>query len=156
MAWPEQIFRWLGYGRYSASPTAISDGSSTPLLVDPYGRLVTAFSTSAPSGVTAVRQKTAANTGTLKAAGTGSLVEVSVWNSGAVALWFQVHDKASAVSGGDTCVDQILVPAGGTVGWRPLVPVAATAQLRWAASTTAGTYTAPGTAACGFSAAVSS
>jgi hypothetical protein len=77
-----------------------------------------------------------------------------VWNSGAVALWFQVHDKSAAVGSGDACVDQVYVPAGGTVGWRPLVPVAATTRLRWAASTTASTYTAPGTAACGFSAAV--
>lgn len=155
MAILDKVFRWLGHGRYYSSlPTPASNGDVVEQLFDAYGRAVVVPGTTAPSGVSAVRQKTAANTGTLKAAGTGSLVEVSVWNSGSVTLWFQVHDKASGVSGGDTCVDQILVPAGGTVGWRPLVPVAATAQLRWAASTTAATYTAPGTPACGFSAAV--
>lgn len=154
MSWPEQIFRWLGYGKYTASPTAAADGGTAPLLIDPYGRLQVSAAPAAPVGVTAVRQLTAANTGALKSAGTGALVEVALWNNGAVALWFQVHDKVAAVSGGDTCVDQIMVPAGGSVGWRPAVPVAATNQLRWAASTTPATYTAPGTAACGFSAGV--
>lgn len=154
MSWPEQIFKWLGYGKYIASPTAVADGATTSLLIDPYGRLQVSNSAAAPVGVTAVRQLTAANTGALKSAGTGSLVEVTLWNNGAVALWFQVHDKGSAVSGGDACVDQVMVPAGGAIGWRPAVPVAASTQLRWAASTTPGTYTAPGTAACGFSAGV--
>jgi hypothetical protein len=153
-SWPEQIFKWLGYGKYQASPTAAADGATAPLLVDPYGRVQTVAAAAAPTGVTAVRQLTAASLGQLKAAGTGSLVEVTLWNSGAVALWFQVHDKASAVSPGDTCVDQVMVPAGGAIGWRPAVPVAASLQLRWAASTTPATYTAPGTAALGFSAAV--
>lgn len=154
MGWPEQVFKWLGYGKYSASPTAVADGATSPLLIDQYGRLQVVNASAAPAGVTATRQLTAANTGSLKSAGTGSLVEVTIWNSGAAAIWFQVHDKSSAVSGGDACIDQVMVPAGGSVGWRPAVPVAASAQLRWAASTTAATYTAPGAACVGFSAAV--
>lgn len=152
--WTEQVFRWIGHGRYWASPTAVGDGQVKELLVDALGRLQVALAPAAPAGVTAVRQLTAANTGHLKAAGTGSLVEVTLWNSGAVALWFQVHDKSGDVSPGDTCIDQVLIPAGGAIGWRPAVPVAASTRLRWAASTTPGTYTAPGTAACGFSAGV--
>jgi hypothetical protein len=156
MAILDKVFRWLGHGRYYSSlPTPASNGDVVEQLFDAYGRAVVVPGTTAPSGVTATRQLTAANTGAL-ASGAASLVEVSVWNSGAVALWFQVHDKSAAVGSGDACVDQVYVPAGGTVGWRPLVPVAATTRLRWAASTTASTYTAPGTAACGFSAAVSS
>ncbi len=153
-SWPNQLFKWLAHGIYRASPTAVADGSAVELLTDAYGRLEIVPATSAPAGVTAVRQLTAASLGHLKAAGAGKLVEVSVWNSGTVVLWFQVHDKASAVSGGDTCVDQVMVPAGGSVGWRPLIPVPATAQLRWAASTTPAIYTAPGAAAMGFSGAV--
>lgn len=153
-SWPEQIFRWLGYGKYQASPVAVADGATAPLLIDPYGRVQMVAAAAAPAGVTATRQLAAANTGFLKAAGAGSLVEVALWNNGAVALWFQVHDKASAVSAGETCVDQVLVPAGGAIGWRPAVPVAATLQLRWAASTTPATYTVPGTPAMGFSGAV--
>jgi|GEM_PF-4173474 len=154
MGWPEQVFKWLGYGKYSASPTAVADGATSPLLIDQYGRLQVVNASAAPAGVTATRQLTAANTGSLKGAGAGSLVEVTIWNSGAAAIWFQVHDKSSAVSGGDACIDQVMVPAGGSVGWRPAVPVPASAQLRWAASTTAATYTAPGAACVGFSAAV--
>lgn len=154
MGWPEQVFNWLGYGKYTASPVAASDGGTKPLLIDPYGRLQVSTAPAAPAGVTAVRQLTAASAGALKSAGAGSLVEVTLWNSSTAAIWFQVHDKASAVSGGDACIDQIMVPAGGSVGWRPAVPVAASTQLRWAASTTAATYTAPGAHCVGFSAAV--
>lgn len=151
----DKVFRWMGHGRYSSSlPTAAANGDVVEFLVDPYGRLQVISASAAPTGVTAVRQLTAASTGSLKSAGAGSLVEVSLWNSSAAAIWYQVHDKASAVSGGDACIDQIMVPAGGSVGWRPAVPVAASTQLRWAASTTAATYTAPGAHCVGFSAAV--
>ena len=153
MSWPEQIFNWLGYGRYYASPTAVADGATAPLLIDPQGRLQFSAAAAAPAGVTAVRQLAAANTGALKA-GAGSLVEVTLWNNGGDALWFQVHDKSGDVSAGETCVDQVMVPAGAAIGWRPAVPVAAATCLRWAASTTPETYTAPGAAALGFSAGV--
>jgi len=150
----DKVFLWLGHGRYYTSPSAASNGDAVPFLVDAQGRLQVATAPAAPAGVTAVRQLTAANTGALKDAGTGSLVEVTLWNSGSVALWFQVHDNVDAIDPGDTCVDQVMVPAGGALGWRPAVPVAASARLRWAASTTPATYTAPGTAALGFSAGV--
>lgn len=151
----DKVFRWLGHGRYSSSlPTAASNGDVLETLVDAYGRTRVVVDSSSPLGATPVRQLTAALTGTLKAAGAGSFVEAAIWNSGAAPLWFQIHDKASAVSGGDACVDQVMVPAGGSLGWRPAVPVAATLQLRWAASTVPGTYTAPGAACVGFSAAV--
>lgn len=153
MSWPEQIFNWLGYGRYYASPSAVADGATAPLLIDPYGRLQFAAAAAAPAGVTAVRQLTAASVGTLKA-GAGSLVEVTLWNSGASALWFQVHNKASDPVNADACVDQVLVPAGAAIGWRPAVPVACGTQVRWAASTTPGTLTLPGAPAMGFSAGV--
>ena len=155
MAILDKVFRWLGHGRYSSTlPTALNNGDVGELLIDAYGRPRVLVESSAPPSATAVRQLTAASTGILKAAGTGTLYEVTVWNSGASALWFQVHDKASAVSPGDACVDQILVPAGASVGWRPAIGPSASTQLRWAASTTASTYTAPGADSVGFTAAV--
>lgn len=150
----DRVFPWLGHGRYQSAPTPASEGAVKELLIDAVGRLQVALSAAAPAGVVAVRQLTAANEGALKAAGPGSLVEVALWNNGAVALWFQVHDKSAAVTGGDACVDQVMVPAGGAIGWRPAVPVAAATRLRWAASTTPGTCTVPGVAALGFSGAV--
>lgn len=149
----DKVFLWLGHARYYAAPTAVSNGEVVPLLADAYGRLQFAAAAAAPAGVTAVRQLTAANTGALKA-GAGSLVEVTLWNNGAAAIWFQVHDKSGTVLAGDACVDQIMVPAGGAIGWRPAVPVAAATRLRWAASTTPATYTDPGVAVLGFSAGV--
>jgi len=100
-----------------------------------------------------VRQLAGAKTGTLKASA-GSLLEVSLWNQGSSPLWFQVHNKASAPINGETCVDQVLVPAGGALGWRPMVPPACATQVRWAASTTPGTLTLPATDDVGFSGAV--
>ena len=155
MSWPEQIFKWLGYGKYTtATPSGVADGAVIPILVDTYGRVQVSSSAAAPLGVTVVRQKTASNQGSLKSAGAGSLVEVTLWNNGAVALWFQIHDSNIELSGGETCVDQIMIPAGASMGWRPAVPVACTTQLRWAASTDPAIFTEPGTAAIGFSAGV--
>lgn len=152
-SWPNQLFKWLAYGIYRASPTAVADGATTQVLVDAYGRVQTVEAAAAPVGVTAVRQLTAAKKGTLKASA-GSLVEVAIWNKSAVALWFQVHNKASDPVDTEACVDQVMVPAGATIGWRPVVPVACATQVRWAASTTPGVLTLPATDDVGCSAAV--
>ena len=56
-------------------------------------------------------------------------------------VWFQVHNKASDPASSETTVDQVLIPAGGSLGWRPMVPVACGTQVRWAASSTPGTLT---------------
>lgn len=150
----DKVFRWLGHGRYRSSlPTAASNGDVVEQLVDAYGRLQVVFAAAAPVGATAVRQKTAAQRGTLKASA-GSVLELAVWNNSEEPVWVQIHDKASAASNGETCVDQVYCPAGGTVGWRPLVPVACATQVRWAASTTPGTLTEVGSNCVGFSGAV--
>lgn len=150
----DKVFRWLGHGRYRSSlPTAASNGDVVELLADAYGRLQVVFAAAAPVGATAVRQKTAAKKGTLKASA-GSVLELAIWNSSASAVWFQVHDKASDPTNGETCVDQVMVPAGGSLGWRPLVPVACATQARWAASSTPGTLTLIAGDEVGFSGAV--
>ena len=41
MAWPTQLFTWLGYGQYQVSPSKGATGANVPLLIDGYGRLVT-------------------------------------------------------------------------------------------------------------------
>lgn len=153
MGFLDKVFPWLGHGRYQAAPTPALEGTVKELLIDALGRLRVVVDGETALGATAVRQLTAAKRGTLK--GTpGSLVEVTVWNKGASPLWLQVHNKGSDVSNGDAAVDQVLVPAGATVGWRPAVPVACATQIRWAASTTPATCTLPAGDDVGLSAAV--
>ena len=41
-AWFGQIFNFLAGGQYNSSPTAITPGSTGPVMVDQYGRLYTA------------------------------------------------------------------------------------------------------------------
>ena len=38
-SWTDQVFKWLGYGRYRTSPTPVGDGQVTELLTDALGRL---------------------------------------------------------------------------------------------------------------------
>lgn len=153
MSFLSKVFPWLGHGRYKASPTAVGDGQVAELLTDAVGRLRVLIDSAGPSGATPVRQLAGAKKGTLKA-GAGSLLEVSLWNSSASPVWFQVHNKASDPANGETCVDQVLIPAGGSLGWRPMVPVACGTQVRWAASSTPGTLTLIAGLDVGFSGAV--
>jgi hypothetical protein len=153
MAFPFDVLSWLVRLRYKITPPAAADGETVELQGDVHGRILARVEATGPSGATPARQLAPARHGLLKAA-PGSLLEVSLWNNGESALWFQVHDKASAPGNGDTCVDQVMLPAGGAIGWRPMVPVACATQVRWAASTTPGTLTLPGSDTLGFSAAV--
>lgn len=153
MAFPWDVLGWLAKARHKLTALALSDGETAELQCDGKGYLKVRVVAEGDAAATAARQLTAAKIGTLKGA-PGSLVEVALWNSGAGALWFQVHNKASAPVDTDACVDQVMVPAGASIGWRPAVPVACATQVRWAASTTPGVLTLPGTETVGFSAAV--
>jgi hypothetical protein len=152
MAFPFDVLSWLVRLRYKVTSIVLADGEAGEMQGDANGNLKTRVMAEGPPGLTAVRQKTAAAAGTLKAS-PGSLYEITVWNTDAAGIWLQIHDKASAASAGETCVDQVYVPAGATVGWRPLVPVACAIKIQWAASTAPGTLTAA-SAVVGLSAAV--
>lgn len=153
MAFPWDVLGWLAKARYKITALALSDGETAELQCDSKGHLKVRIISEGDPAVAASRQLTAAKKGTLKASA-GSLVEVAIWNKSAVALWFQVHNKASDPVDTEACVDQVMVPAGATIGWRPVVPVACATQVRWAASTTPGTLTLPATDDVGCSAAV--
>jgi len=153
MAFPFDVLSWLIRLRYKLTPPVATDGDTVELQGDASGNIKARIMAEGPPDLAAVRQKTGARVGSIKAS-PGSLFEVTVWNKGADAVWFQIHDKASAPANGDTCVDQLYVPAGATVGWRPVVPVACATQIRWVSSTTPGTCTEAAGSDIGFSAAV--
>lgn len=150
----DQLHKFVGYGRYRAEPTAVSNGDAVDLLTDAIGRLQVVMAAAAPSGAAVVRQKVAAKRGVLKS-GAGSLIELAAWNSSEEGVWLQIHDKASNPADGETCVDQLFVPASGACGWRPAVPVSCLTGMRWAVSSTPGVLTLVASDCCGFSGAVS-
>jgi hypothetical protein len=41
MNWPDQIFRWLGFGKYSSQPEALAEGDVSNLVLDSRGYLRT-------------------------------------------------------------------------------------------------------------------
>lgn len=153
MAFPFDVLSWLVRLRYKLTPPVAADGDTVELQGDVSGNIKARIMAEGPPGLAVVRQLDAAKRGTLKAA-PGSLFEITIWNKGSDPVWFQVHDKGSGVNDADVCLDQIFVPAGATVGWRPVVPVACATQIRWAASSTPKAATILGTDEVGFSAAV--
>ena len=140
MAFPWDVLKWAVRAVYKLTPPAASDGELVDLQADANGNLKVRLVGEGPSAATPAKQLTGAKKGTLKAS-SGSVLELAIWNKSASAVWFQVHNKASDPTNGETCVDQVMVPAGGSLGWRPLVPVACATQARWAASSTPGTLT---------------
>lgn len=140
MAFPWDVLKWAVRAVYKLTPPVASDGELVDLQADANGNLKVRVVDQAPSGATPVRQLAGAKKGTLKAS-PGSLLEVSLWNQSASPVWFQVHNKASDAVNGETCIDQVMIPAGGSLGWRPMVPVACGTQVRWAASSTPATLT---------------
>jgi len=140
MPFPFDVLSWLIRLRHKVTPPVAADGDTIELQGDANGRVLVRVETDGPSGATAVRQLAGAKVGTLKSSA-GSVLELAIWNKSGAAIWLQIHNKSSAPINGDTCVDQVMVPAGGSIGWRPMVPITCGAQVRWAASSTPATLT---------------
>lgn len=140
-SWTDQVFKWLGFGRYKASPTPVGDGQVTELLTDSIGRLLVAGG--APPVTAVMRQLQAAHAGAILAA-PGRLVELGVWNKGASGYWLMLFDTlvASPPSAGNVPLAQLYVPAGATLGWRPVGSLTFATGIYWALSTTPGSFTA--------------
>lgn len=153
MPFPFDILSWLIRLRHKVTPPVAADGDTVELQGDANGRVLARVEASGPSGATPVKQLVGAKVGVLKATA-GSVLELAIWNKSGAGVWFQVHSKNSPPSNGEACVDQVLIPAGGALGWRPMVPVACGLQVRWAASSTPGTLTLIAGDDVGFSGAV--
>lgn len=154
MAFPWDVLLWGIRLRFKLTPPAAADGELVDAQGDANGNLKVRVVNEGPSNATPVRQKAAARRGILKTTA-GSVLELAVWNNSSDPIWFQLHDKASNPTDGDTCVDQVMVPAGGSVGWRPLVAPSCSTAVRWSASSTPGELTLVAADCCGFSGAVS-
>lgn len=130
--WTDQIFRWLGFGRYKASPSAVGDGQVAELLVDPYGRLVTAAQGATPSGYS----RTLSNTGALVKNAPGELLELWGFSRDVSQdLYLLLVNKASAAADGDVPLEAFPIPAGQPFAFSPAAPLAFSAGIAWAVST---------------------
>ena len=97
MAWPEQIFRWLGYGTYKTSPTAVSDGQSAPLLTDAYGRLQVAVASSSSTSYTTYKHSGVLHKAVVKASA-GTIRQITVTNTDTVDSWVAILNLATLPS----------------------------------------------------------
>lgn len=138
MAWLTKIFNFVAGGTFSASPVPLTEGQSGPILVDPLGRV--AVTGGAPAIGQRVVQLAPADRGELKA-GAGALVEVVVWSVHSTNLWLQIFDAAAAPANGATPLDQIMVPPGASLSWRPVGDLRCATGIQWAASIGSGSLT---------------
>lgn len=145
MGWPEQVFKWLGYGKYSASPVAVSDGNTTPLLVDQYGKLRVLAEISSSTTYSAYKPSAGADKKGIIKASPGSLRYVQVSNKDTVGYWLLLLNMATAPAGGETTevVFPVWIPAGETRAVDLPADLAFSAGIAWAASANMGDVSLP-------------
>jgi hypothetical protein len=142
MGWPEQVFKWLGYGKYSASPTAVADGATSPLLIDPYGKLRVIAEINGSATYTPLYATSgSAKRGVIKSSA-GSLRYVQVSSKDASGCWLLLMNKASLPINTDTAVIfPLWVPAGETRAVNLPADLPFPTGIAWAASSTPGDVT---------------
>lgn len=145
MGWPEQIFNWLGYGRYKASPTAVADGNTAPLLIDPYGKLKVLAEISGAATYSQYQVGAGADKKGIIKETAGSLRYVQVSNKDATGYWLILLDMADVPAGGETTevVFPVWVPAGESRAIDLPADMVFSTGIAWAASTTMGEVTLP-------------
>lgn len=142
MGWPEQVFNWLGYGRYTASPVAASDGGTKPLLVDPYGKLRVLAEISGASTYSQYKPLTGADKKGLIKDTPGSLRYVQVSSKDASGCWLLLLDQDLIPVGSEiTVVFPVWVPAGETRAVELPADLTFSAGIAWAASSSMGEVT---------------
>lgn len=137
MGWPEQVFKWLGYGKYSASPTAVADGATSPLLIDQYGKLRVLAEISGSATYSAYKTPSGADKKGVIKSSAGSLRYVQVTSKDTVGCFFQVLNQATAPAGGETTsiVLTVWIPAGESRAINLPTDLAFSTGIAWGAST---------------------
>ena len=112
-AWLNQVFNFLAGAQYATSPSAITPGSSGPLLCDQYARLYTVpFVPVAgtPHGTLWADSGALVTSLTVKST-PGNVLQLIGYNAGA-AGFIQVHNAVSLPTNGTAPVYTFPVPAG--------------------------------------------
>lgn len=150
MAWTDNIFRWLGFGRYNSTLPTVAESAVEELQIDQRGRL--RVSVEAAPAALAVAQaepatryvSAAVERAAQPKAAPGVVREVQVISSAAVVRYLLLFNKTTALAGGDVPFYRLEVPSGGQVGVAFTGGYTFSVGLRVALSSTALTYTDPG------------
>jgi hypothetical protein len=139
MAWPDQIFKWLGYGKYQSAPVAAADGATAPLLIDPHGRLQASVQGVTPAGY----NRAFSSNGQVVLGAPGSLIECWGRNDSGSAVFLQFHNLAGPPSGGATPLEVFKIDSGASFSFGPSSPIPFATGIVWVTSTTLATFTGP-------------
>lgn len=150
MSWVDQIFKWLGYSQYNATPPTLAEGEVAALRSDVNGNLlvnlavgtVTAGEPTAPS----VAQTTEPDDKGIIKASAGSLVEIVGWNNSSDDRYLLLRDAATVPADGvatTTTVFKVLrVPGLAPFSYTPQRPLVFSTGIVWVCSSTRATVTA--------------
>jgi hypothetical protein len=147
--WVEQIFRWLGHGRYNATPPALADGEVREMQLDDAGNLKVNLSvgtvTAGEAAAASNAQTTApASTGVIKSSA-GSLLMISGWNESGddryLVLCDAVTAPADTTATTTTAFKIFKVPAGSVFSFVPPRGLVFATGISWVCSTTRATLT---------------
>lgn len=124
MAWTDNLFRWLGFGRYNSSLPTIDEGQTEELQVDQNGRLRVALEAASVTLGTVIAEPATRYISASLArqaqakASAGVVREVTVINTSGSARYLMLFDRTSALTGGEAPFYRQIVPAGGqTTKW---------------------------------------
>ena len=143
MAWTDNLFRWLGFGRYNSTLPTVADGDTEELQVDAHGRLRVALDTPQTEPTTRYTSSAAERSASAKATG-GVAREVDCLSTSASERYLLLIDKATAVAGGDAPFSRSVVPPDGQASITFDGGYTVTNGLQVALSATPDTYTDPG------------
>lgn len=135
------VFRWLGSGRYNASPPSVGDGQLSEIQTDDHGYLRTTDEV-----VGTYTQPDALLASDVVATSPTRLVEAHVINASADDRYFQIFDGTSVPSDGVAPKYAAFVPAGGSISLSFRARFELSSGLCWASSSTLATKTISGTA----------
>lgn len=149
MAWTDNIFRWLGFGRHNSTLPTLGEGDVEELQVDQRGRLrvaleATSVALDVAAAEPATRYLSAAVERQAQAKATAGVVrEVTVISNSASDRYLMLVNKATAVIAGDAPFYRAFVPAGAQVSVTFPGGHTFSTALRVALSSTALTWTDP-------------
>ena len=139
MAWPAQLFTWLGYGQYQVAPSKGAAGATIPLLIDGYGRLVTVANSAGAAPNTDSTMWT--SSGGLATSGSISSTPATLLRIQATAVsecYLQIFNQATPPDLGTPPTTVVAMPAG-TISLR--TDRVFTSGVQWGASSTLATFT---------------
>lgn len=144
MAWLNNVFNFLAGGQYTQAPVAVTTGTTAPLLIDAYGRLVTvsvgAGTPVATGGSSFYDTTVLAPSGVIKAS-SGSLYLVVGANESANKRWLMLFNATSLPVNGTAPVYQFPVPTLAPFSLDLPRGRTFSTGIVWAASSTAATLT---------------